>query len=170
MTFVLGRRRAGARRGRTVLAAFAAAMAIVTLLPNIANADLFDRSIYNEHTGYCLTYESGGLAFADSCDGAWGDAQDWHLHQWRDGTWQVRSDWGGNRCLDDSYAYGLRVFNPCWSGSSVYSRYQSWYRYPTPGGWTFRNQATGRCLDHSFSHLLRTFPCNGLNYQGWTIF
>ncbi|MEU0117593.1 helix-turn-helix domain-containing protein [Streptomyces bobili] len=33
----------------------------------------------------------------------------------------------------------------------------------------FINRATGRCLDHSLDHGLRTFACNGLSYQRWTV-
>lgn len=31
------------------------------------------------------------------------------------------------------------------------------------------NRATGRCLDHSLDHGLRTYPCNGMSYQRWTV-
>lgn len=34
---------------------------------------------------------------------------------------------------------------------------------------TFRNGATGDCLDDSAAYDLRTFTCNGLNYQQWTV-
>ncbi|MFI0240303.1 helix-turn-helix domain-containing protein [Streptomyces sp. NPDC016845] len=33
----------------------------------------------------------------------------------------------------------------------------------------FINRATGHCLDHSLDHGLRTYPCNGLSYQRWTV-
>jgi ricin-type beta-trefoil lectin protein len=34
---------------------------------------------------------------------------------------------------------------------------------------TFRNRATNQCLDDSNEYGLRTFPCNGLNYQKWNV-
>ncbi|MEU5346121.1 helix-turn-helix domain-containing protein [Streptomyces sp. NPDC020766] len=33
----------------------------------------------------------------------------------------------------------------------------------------FINRTTGRCLDHSLDHGLRTYACNGLSYQRWTV-
>ncbi|MET9980309.1 helix-turn-helix domain-containing protein [Streptomyces microflavus] len=33
----------------------------------------------------------------------------------------------------------------------------------------FINRATGHCLDHSLDHGLRTYACNGLSYQRWTV-
>ena len=33
----------------------------------------------------------------------------------------------------------------------------------------FINRATGRCLDHSLDHGLRTYPCNSMSYQRWTV-
>ena len=32
---------------------------------------------------------------------------------------------------------------------------------------SYQNLATRRCLDDSFEFGLRSFPCNGLNYQKW---
>lgn len=32
------------------------------------------------------------------------------------------------------------------------------------------NEATGRCLDDSFSYGLRTIPCNGSSYQHWYVY
>ncbi len=61
------------------------------------------------------------------------------------------------RCIDDSYAYGLRAF-PC-NGLT----YQQWYG--SNGAW--KNVNTGRCIDDSTAYGLRAFPCNGLNYQRW---
>lgn len=34
---------------------------------------------------------------------------------------------------------------------------------------TFRNRATNQCLDDSNEFGLRTFPCNGLDYQNWNV-
>ncbi|ONI91014.1 hypothetical protein ALI144C_01995 [Actinosynnema sp. ALI-1.44] len=34
---------------------------------------------------------------------------------------------------------------------------------------TFRNRETNLCLDDSNEHGLRTFHCNGLNYQKWNV-
>ncbi len=33
----------------------------------------------------------------------------------------------------------------------------------------FINRVTGKCLDHSLDHGLRTYACNGLSYQRWTV-
>ena len=69
------------------------------------------------------------------------------------------------RCIDDSFAYGLRSFG-C-NGLS----YQVWQKLPnsTVTRWAIRNQNTGRCIDDSFAYGLRSFGCNGLNYQSWNI-
>lgn len=34
---------------------------------------------------------------------------------------------------------------------------------------TFKNRWTGRCLDDSYTYGLRTFGCNGLDYQRWYV-
>jgi hypothetical protein len=34
---------------------------------------------------------------------------------------------------------------------------------------TFANQATGRCLDDSFAYNTRPHPCNGLDFQKWSV-
>jgi hypothetical protein len=34
---------------------------------------------------------------------------------------------------------------------------------------TFRNQATGRCIDDSFQFGLRALICNGLGFQQWNV-
>lgn len=99
------------------------------------------------------------------------------------------------RCLDDSFEFGLRTLE-C-NGSD----YQNWIRHGNEAAWQnvatgrclddhfdfglrpyecngsvhqewygtseLRNQATGRCLDDSFEFGLRPFDCNGLNYQHW---
>lgn len=68
-----------------------------------------------------------------------------------------------NRCIDDSFQYGLRSFD-CNNTS-----YQSWQPNgsagDTPTYW--RNSNTGRCIDDSFEAHLRSFNCNGLDYQKW---
>ncbi|SDF36005.1 Helix-turn-helix domain-containing protein [Lentzea fradiae] len=39
----------------------------------------------------------------------------------------------------------------------------------TTSGRIFVSRATGACLDHSMEGGLRTFPCNGMSYQRWTV-
>ncbi|TDV56139.1 RICIN domain-containing protein [Actinophytocola oryzae] len=34
---------------------------------------------------------------------------------------------------------------------------------------SFRNQATVQCVDESYDHGLRAFPCNGLGFQQWNV-
>lgn len=68
----------------------------------------------------------------------------------------------GGRCLDDSFAYGLRVIN-C-NGTN----WQLW-SVGNPGpGYAMQNLATGRCVDDSSAYGLRAVPCNGLSYQFFT--
>ncbi len=68
-------------------------------------------------------------------------------------------------CIDDSIAYGLRLFS-C-NGMD----YQKWYidaSWPNPYTPTFfQNVATERCLDDSV-YGLRAFPCNGGVWQVWS--
>jgi hypothetical protein len=46
------------------------------------------------------------------------------------------------------------------------SRAESWFHY-YENGLRLQNQATGLCLDDSNEYGLRTFPCNGTDYQAW---
>ena len=34
---------------------------------------------------------------------------------------------------------------------------------------TFQNQQSGRRLDDSFAYGVRTYPCNGLDFQKWSV-
>ena len=69
------------------------------------------------------------------------------------------------RCLDDSFAYGLRAFG-C-NGLD----FQKWAVYEPAGQnspiWFLKNLATGRCVDDSAAYGLRAFPCNNMNFQQW---
>lgn len=67
------------------------------------------------------------------------------------------------RCLDDSFAFGLRTI-PC-----NYSGYQDFFARGQLGApKQLANQgATGRCVDNSVPYGLRAFPCNDLAYQLW---
>lgn len=71
----------------------------------------------------------------------------------------VYSNFATNRCLDDSFQYGLRAF-PC--NSLSYQQFRT-----GPNDNIFQNLNTGRCIDDSFQYGLRAFPCNGLAYQRW---
>jgi hypothetical protein len=67
-----------------------------------------------------------------------------------------------NRCIDDSFAYGLRAF-PC-NGLA----FQTFDVIPQPDGrWVLRNRATARCIDDSLAYGLRAFPCNNLSFQAF---
>jgi hypothetical protein len=66
------------------------------------------------------------------------------------------------RCIDDSFAFGLRSF-PC-NGLS----FQQWSVVGFQDGTIHLvNENTGRCIDDSLAFGLRSFPCNGLSFQGW---
>jgi hypothetical protein len=166
MTFTVRHDSKSTRKAQTVLALLAAVILLVALMPSPANAT-YSRTVQNNNTGRCLTWNWVESAVGTTCRSL--SSQWWDTTAWGDGTWQLRvvaaSD---GRCLDDSYAYGLRVFHPCWPGWSEYSRYQSWYYVATPGGYAWKNQATGRCLDDSFAYGVRTFTCNGTSFQGWS--
>ncbi|MGW7352998.1 RICIN domain-containing protein [Streptomyces sp. NPDC054784] len=83
------------------------------------------------------------------------------MHVWNDGTRRLQSRFSG-KCLDDSAAYGLRMFD-CNSET-----FQSWYvKRWNDGTIELRNQATGKCLDHSAAYGLRTFSCNSSRFQSW---
>lgn len=77
--------------------------------------------------------------------------------------YQHRRNVETSRCIDDSFAYGLRAF-PC-NGLT----FQGWHKGPIGGGSLLKNQATGRCLDDSFTFGLRAIPCNSSPYQTWYI-
>jgi hypothetical protein len=68
------------------------------------------------------------------------------------------------RCVDDSYAYGLRAF-----GCNGMSYQKFWFYGQSDGSYVLQNQNTGRCVDDSFDYGLRAFGCNGMNYQKWRI-
>jgi hypothetical protein len=80
------------------------------------------------------------------------------------GPYVIMQNEATNRCLDDSFAFGLRAF-PCNRLS-----YQRWdvavaVSFTRGLSLTLRNQNTRRCLDDSSAFGLRTFPCNFSEYQ-----
>ncbi|WP_322620854.1 RICIN domain-containing protein [Streptomyces acidicola] len=121
----------------------------------------------NQATGLCMGAYPGngtGSDYIGVGTGGCGDgvmAYQWNVHQWADGTRELKNTSYG-LCLDDSNAYGLRMF-PCNA-----TPFQSWYvRRWNDGTIELKNQATGRCLDDSAAYHLRTFPCNATPYQSW---
>ncbi|WP_051820411.1 RICIN domain-containing protein [Streptomyces sp. NRRL S-920] len=71
------------------------------------------------------------------------------------------------RCLDDSFAYGLRTF-----GCNRTDFQQFWAKRVEVSGKEFRqihNKVTGRCLDDSFEFGLRPYPCYGGAWQEWRV-
>ncbi|MEU8774195.1 RICIN domain-containing protein [Streptomyces sp. NPDC048606] len=91
--------------------------------------------------------------------------QKWNVHQWADGTRELRNLQTGN-CLTD-FPRGRATALPCDKAKD-----QSWFvhRYPD-GAVEFKNQESGLCLDDSPQHKLRTFPCGThaqrSPYQTW---
>jgi hypothetical protein len=79
-----------------------------------------------------------------------------------------------NACLDDSLAYGLRMF-PC-NVDSIGHGFQSWsfvaHPYSSTGGFEIQNVNTDRCVDDS-GYGVRSFPCNEPSwingYQDWYV-
>ncbi|MCP2337437.1 RICIN domain-containing protein [Actinomadura rupiterrae] len=85
----------------------------------------------------------------------------YNVHRWRDGTYELKS-LGSGQCLDDSNAYGLRVF------TCNATQYQSWWLHRWNDGTTqLKNQATGRCVDESPEFGVRSYPCNATVFQSW---
>jgi hypothetical protein len=188
LTLSIDRRRPATAVQRTATLGVLAILSVAaTLLVTAASASaqtwVGDTQLKNGFTDRCLSYTDwrspvSDLVWSYNCkDHA---KTDWGEYSWRDRTYQLRAiggpaGTGRKRCLDDSYRHGLRAFMPCWPGSSRLSRYQSWYRdYVVHNGFwgfTYRNQATRRCLDDSNEYGLRTYPCNGLIFQnfqpGW---
>ena len=64
------------------------------------------------------------------------------------------------RCVDDSFAYGLRAFTCNGMNFQKFNFYQQ-----SNGSWVLQNQNTGRCVDDSLAYGLRAFTCNGMNFQ-----
>ncbi|WP_318212207.1 MULTISPECIES: RICIN domain-containing protein [unclassified Streptomyces] len=67
------------------------------------------------------------------------------------------------RCMDDSWAEGLRAF-PCNGMDFQQFRFSDGTYYHE-----LRNKETGRCVDDSWAEGLRAFPCNGMNFQQWSV-
>ncbi|MFD4176292.1 MULTISPECIES: RICIN domain-containing protein [Streptomyces] len=67
------------------------------------------------------------------------------------------------RCMDDSFAYGLRA-HEC--------NRQDFQQFRFGDGTYFhelRNKVTGRCVDDSFAYGLRAFDCNNQSFQQWSV-
>lgn len=77
-------------------------------------------------------------------------------------VFQFRRNVATNRCMDDSFAFGLRAF-PCNGGVYQYITYES-----GTFGFRLRFGQTGRCVDDSLAFGLQAFPCNGTRFQQWT--
>jgi hypothetical protein len=69
-----------------------------------------------------------------------------------------------NRCVDDSFAYGLR------SAACNQQSFQTFdFNKQAAGVYALKNRATGRCVDDSFESGLRAFGCNGGAWQNWEV-
>ncbi|MFF4758415.1 RICIN domain-containing protein [Streptomyces sp. NPDC001292] len=115
----------------------------------------------NQETGRCVATLYAPWAYAGSCDGR--TETKWNVHQWTDGTRELRSLQTG-QCLEDTdiVFHNARV-NTCHG-----TRVQSWYVHRWKDGTIeLKNQETGRCLDDSFAFGLRTYPCNASRFQSW---
>ena len=155
---------------RTAAAALAVISLAAVLMASTSTASAaYDGRFWNSATGRCLTWQwNASHLVAEPCGYGWHglNQEVFTVRGWRDGTFQLRPTYRSG-CLDDSHI-GLRIFSPCWSGSSPYSRHQSWWMHQRGGGWvTLQNQATGWCLDDSGQSGLRMHPCNGQPYQNW---
>jgi hypothetical protein len=73
-----------------------------------------------------------------------------------------KQDYATGRCLDDSYAYGLRSF-PC--NGLIYQEFNLTQAREPYDATIFVNAATQRCMDDSYAFGLRSIPCNGSLYQ-----
>jgi hypothetical protein len=146
-----------------------ATVALMTVLTSIA-ATLFAASpasadygdiLRNQNTNGCLgTYVYWNETYLHADPSECGTV--WNIHQWRDGTHEVRL---GGACLDDSHL-GLRYI------ACNKTRWQSWYfDWHSDGSKTLRNQETRACLDHHINaqgySILRAFPCNWHTWQRW---
>lgn len=70
------------------------------------------------------------------------------------------------RCMDDSFAYGLRAFD-CNRTDFQQFRFSDGVWGGDRYSHEVRNKVTGRCIDDSFAYGLRAFDCNGMNFQKW---
>lgn len=73
---------------------------------------------------------------------------------------------GTKRCLDDSKAFGLRMFG-C-NGQT----FQQWRLHglnESGTAWTIENENTKSCVQGSSTGALFTLPCNGLSVQAWWV-
>jgi hypothetical protein len=156
-----------------------AATLAVTAASASAQTWMGDTQLKNGFTDRCLSYSDwrtpvSELVWTFNCKDH--SKTDWGEYAWRDDTYQLRAIFGPagtgrKRCLDDSNRFGLRALMPCHPGRSRLSRHQSWFKeHLVHGGfwgWSYRNQATGRCLDDSNEFPTRTFKCNGQIFQNW---
>lgn len=147
-----------------------------------ARADLtYTVGLKNRATGRCLLWDDSWTLVvrngSNTCRSSYPwVGTDWVLHQWRDGSIQLREEnVGAAPCLDDRVLQGLRLIR-CYPGWSTDSRFQSWFRVYVGRSYlhgynyyALRNQATGRCLDDSFIRGIRTHPCKRHVFQSWAI-
>ncbi|MFD7031349.1 RICIN domain-containing protein [Streptomyces sp. NPDC059917] len=145
-----------------VLALGTALVPASTALAEPAGALDSVQSFRNAATSACLDDSDAGVR-TYTCLG--NDHQKWNVHQWKDGTRELRNVKTGF-CLADN-PRGTATHLPCDKHKD-----ESWivHRY-ADGAVEFRNQATGLCLDDSFEAGLRTFPCGSHEqksaYQTW---
>ncbi|MEU3957607.1 RICIN domain-containing protein [Streptomyces achromogenes] len=109
----------------------------------------------NLATGRCLDDSSAGVR-TFGCNQM--DFQKWEVHVFQDNTRRLRNIATG-QCL--ASGGGRLTMRGCDSSREV-----SWLVGRGGGGLTFKNQASGTCLDDS-SIGLRLFACNQLNFQAW---
>ncbi|EFL18307.1 RICIN domain-containing protein [Streptomyces sp. C] len=146
----------------TVLTGILLATTLVTAPAAKAGSLDSVQTFRNAATSACLDDSDAGVR-TYACLG--NDHQKWNVHQWADGTRELRNRKTG-LCLTD-HPRGTASAQPCDKAKD-----ESWivHRYPD-GSVEFRNQATGLCLDDSPQHHLRTFPCGThaqkSPYQTW---
>lgn len=131
--------------------------------PGTGDIGIYDtiNTFKNLNTGRCL--DSIAIDWHQTYTCLYDAPQQWRVHVWADGTRRLESVSRPNYCLDDSAGGGLRVYSPCNDLT-----YQSWWiDRNSDGSITFRNQATGNCLDDSDAFGLRTFTCYWNSFQSW---
>jgi hypothetical protein len=115
----------------------------------------------NVHTGRCIDDSDIGLR-SFSCNG--GVFQLWDMDFTGPagaGWWSIRSHATG-ACLQD-------LDSGLFGGACDGGIRESWKFFDNNGNTVIQNVDTGRCLDDSVGPGLRSFPCNGLNFQDWVL-